>query len=647
MRLTTNHQSLFLAVLLLCLAACGGGDGGGGAGGPGTPSQAANLTPLANAGAPQAVSSGTTVTLDGSASADGDGSIASYNWTQTGGPVVPLANATTARPGFVAPQVSAVNFLTFSLVVVDDRGASSAASTVVVTVNPPLGNQVLTGLVRFARVPFSAIAPFGLNYANPLMQPSRGVTVRALNATTQAVVAIGATDTDGYYNLSVPADTSLVIEVLARMQRDSTHPLPRWDVRVQDGVLGSSPTYSHVTAPFSSGSGVYNVDIPTGLSVAGVPTGPRASGPFAILDTIYKSIQTVRAVEPEANFPPLYVDWGAQTEGTFFTVGNGQHIGLLSNLAEDTDEFDEHVVAHEFGHYLDYNFSRLDSIGGSHSINDNLDPRVAFSEGFGYFFAGVVLNDPVARDSFVDNGVHRSFGFNMEINPGTASACWCSEASVWSLLWDLYDAAPDINDNVALGFEPIWRVMTGAQRSTPAFATIFPFIEALKIARPSEALAINQLVAAQNINAAGINAFATAETNAPAAGLLPLYTAITPGQTVVLGTTNLFGRYNKLGNRRYLRYVATSSGMVHVIVSTSNPDPAADPDFRVYRAGTLVAIAEQGPPDFLQPEVRSFSVQAGQTYLIDAYDCANGCTTQQGTAGNYNLTVTLQAGVAP
>ena len=39
------------------------------------------------------------------------------------------------------------------------------------------------------------------------------------------------------------------------------------------------------------------------------------------------------------------------------------------------------------------------------------------------------------------------------------------------------------------------------------------------------------------------------------------------------------------------------------------------------------------------PEVESFTATAG-TYIIDAYDCANGCG-DQGTPGDYLITVTI------
>jgi hypothetical protein len=163
---------------------------------------------------------------------------------------------------------------------------------------------------------------------------------------------------------------------------------------VQDGVAGNSPyTYTEPGSFNSSAGTAHNVPIPTGISAAGVATGTRASGPFAVLDTIYQGIQTILGALPTTSFPALIVDWGSQTDGTFFSGSSSQHIALLAKLGEDTDEFDRHVVAHEFGHFIEHNFSRADNIGGSHGLGDKLDPRVAFGEGFGYAFAAIVLND--------------------------------------------------------------------------------------------------------------------------------------------------------------------------------------------------------------------------------------------------------------
>ncbi len=641
-------------IAALLLVACS--SGGGGSGSSSSSGGAANTPPVANAGANQTVSSGASVTLNGTASSDADGSIASFAWTQTAGTAVTLTNAATSQPTFPAPTVAAATTLTFSLIVTDNLGSASVAATVTVTVNPAAaGNTNVTGNITFARVPFATDAQDpnrGLWYAGPVQQPARGVIVRALNASTQAVLATASTDDLGNYSLSVASNTNINIQVVARMLRDNTQALPRWDVRVQDGDTGNNPyTYIDPMSFNSSAGTAHNVAIPTGISAAGGAPGARPSGPFAVLDTIYQGIQTIRGVAPTTNFPALIVSWGNVNNSTFFSSGPTQYIELTSNLAADTDEFDQHVIAHEFGHYIEHNFSRADNIGGAHGRGDKLDPRVAFGEGFGYAFAGIVLNDPVARDSGNDNGDFWSGNFNVETNPPTSMVgapfddygCWCSESSVYSILWDLYDSAADANDGIAMGFAPMWEVLIGAQRITPAYTTIFSFISALKTARPADAGAINTLVSAQNIDATSIDAFATGETHVPtnvsAADVLPLYTTITAsGTPVVVRNVNDAGIYNKVGNHRFLRFTPTSSGSITVTLNSSNPN-SPDPDFRMQRAGTFLLIEEDPPP---QPETGSVSVTNGTTYILDVYDCANGCGNNQGTTpGDFNLTVTI------
>ncbi len=630
-------RSILAGLAALLLVACGGNSGG--------PSQPLNVFPKANAGGPQAVVSGDTVTLDGSGSFDQDGSLAAYAWTQVEGPSITLSSATAAQPTFIAPQVTTTTTLRFSLVVTDDRGAKSAASTVAITVSSTAAGVVtISGVVRFQRVPFLTVGSRGLNYAAPELQPAREVEIRVLEAGSLAPMSSAITDANGAYSFTVPGDTDVAIQVMARTVR-----VGRWNVRVQDGVGGLLP-YSYTSPAFNSSTALQDITVPTGIAADGTATGSgRASGPFAILDTIYTAMQAILAVAPETEFPTLYVDWGAQSEGTFFTTLDGQHIALLSDLTEDTDEFDQHVVAHEFGHYIEHNFSRSDSIGGPHTLGDLLDMRVAFGEGFGYAFAAMVLDDTDSRDSFVNNGNHVSFGFNVENTPGTG--CWCSESSVWSILWDLYDAVPDGSDNIALGFAPIWEVMTGAQRVTPAMTSIFSFAAALKAARPGDVDGIDALLAAHNITGTGIDAFASTQASTPLVGLLPLYPVITPGNPVNVvsrgARTPQEQLYNKAGNRAFLRFVPAASGNVNISVVTSNTNGgnvAADPDYFVHRSGVLVAVQTNAPDEEpTRTETGSLNVTAGQTYIIEAFDCANGCPASpaQGVAGDYTLTVTV------
>jgi PKD repeat protein len=96
----------------------------------------ANQIPIANAGPDQTVTIAvgqTTipVQLNGSASSDPDGTIASYTWTGTPTP------AASAQPSVTL----AAGTYTFSLVVTDNKGATSPSDSVTITVNAP-ANQI-------------------------------------------------------------------------------------------------------------------------------------------------------------------------------------------------------------------------------------------------------------------------------------------------------------------------------------------------------------------------------------------------------------------------------------------------------------------------------------------------------------------------
>ena len=93
-----------------------------------------NVPPVANAGGPQIVPSGSNVNLNGSGT-DSDGTIASYGWTQTSGPAVTLVTPKAASSSFIAPLVSVDTVFNFTLTVLDDKGASGTSS-VTVTVKP-------------------------------------------------------------------------------------------------------------------------------------------------------------------------------------------------------------------------------------------------------------------------------------------------------------------------------------------------------------------------------------------------------------------------------------------------------------------------------------------------------------------------------
>ena len=91
-----------------------------------------NAPPTADASTDQTVTEGSVVNLDGTGSSDSDGTIATYQWSQTAGATVTLTGADSAQPSFTAPDVGPNgSALTFELTVTDDGGISATDSVIV------------------------------------------------------------------------------------------------------------------------------------------------------------------------------------------------------------------------------------------------------------------------------------------------------------------------------------------------------------------------------------------------------------------------------------------------------------------------------------------------------------------------------------
>jgi len=80
-----------------------------------------NKPPVANAGTNQVIAVPIPTALDGSASYDPDGTVASYSWTQVSGTAVTITNGGTATPSVTGLQNG--NVYTFLLTVTDNQGA--------------------------------------------------------------------------------------------------------------------------------------------------------------------------------------------------------------------------------------------------------------------------------------------------------------------------------------------------------------------------------------------------------------------------------------------------------------------------------------------------------------------------------------------
>lgn len=520
---------------------------------------------------------------------------------------------------------------------------------------PPGAAVTISGRVTFDRVP--VVAGRGLDYAATVASPARGVTIELLQG--GAVTASTTTDAAGSYsfgNIAVSTDVSL--RVRAELLRVG---MPSWDFRVVDNVNGDA-LYTLAGAVFNTGT----ADVTRNLHAASGWTGSaytatRSAAPFAILDVAYDAVQLVLTAAPDTAFPALRFNWSTANVPVSGSrpgeIGSSRFnpiagIFLVGGADQDTDEYDRHVIAHEFGHYLEHRFSRSDSIGGPHALTDQTDMRLAFGEAWGSAFAAMVTGESVYTDAF-GTGQRQSFSFDLEQRPSRVNPNpgWFNEESLQSLLFDLYDNGRDVPpggtftvDELALGFAPIWAVLTNGQRTTRALTGVFPLVNALKTARPADQSLIDDLTASQRI-AAVVDDFGSGQTNfgvptrrtalEVAADFSSVYDSLTvggPAKNVCSlddYTSSQTGAVNKLASRRFLRFsVATPGAYVITARAVAPLNGAADPDMLLHIGGQIIesssaptaACTTATPASCTETFTRT--LQAGD-HVLEVYEWTN------------------------
>jgi hypothetical protein len=98
---------------------------------------ATNIAPIADAGNGASITVGGSVTLNGSASSDPDGTISQYTWSQISGPTTPtITNATSAQ---ASVTIQAIGSYVFMLTVKDNNGAIATDQVSVTVADVVLG----------------------------------------------------------------------------------------------------------------------------------------------------------------------------------------------------------------------------------------------------------------------------------------------------------------------------------------------------------------------------------------------------------------------------------------------------------------------------------------------------------------------------
>ncbi len=333
-------------------------------------------------------------------------------------------------------------------------------------------SSTITGTAIYKRRAFYAL---GLGDVDTTDYPIRRAEVRVLSGST--VVQCGETDNSGNFSLSLPQNSNTyTIQVNSRA----------FNSYVKTSIL-NDPTnnvfYSLTTTvvPDSNKS--------VGTLTASATNSTLLGGAFNIYDQILKANEFLR--DKTAGCGALCTTFTVATKSQVYWkpgFNPGTYVGTSSGLSfyspsesklyilgglngdpdnTDTDHFDNTVIIHEYGHFIEDQYSKTNSPGGSHTGTGVIDARLAWGEGWANFF-GVYVNSYFTGDTRYrdtkgnkDGSVH-SFFFNLELDSDTSDAPAAllgqgnfREFAVTQSLWDSVDKTADaLNTSVAYNSNP-------------------------------------------------------------------------------------------------------------------------------------------------------------------------------------------------
>jgi hypothetical protein len=463
----------------------------------------------------------------------------------------------------------------------------------------------------------------GLDLTHPVIVPIRNARVEVVDPATNAIISATQTDQIGHFEVVAPAQSKATVRVLSRM-RDAK-------VLVEDNT--------NRNALYSAASDL-NPQDPAVFILARDAT--RISGAFNILEVLQEARELLKYADPSLVAPDVTVLWsrfnspargGAkEAVGSTYFDRTTNSISLLGDRSADSDEFDDSVIAHEFGHLAAAAFSHDSSPGGVHILGDALDPRIAWSEGWANFFSSAVRNNPLYRDSYGPNGSSvLRYDLRVDIPQGDQPGSW-SEFSVHSLLWDLFDSRADDNDAIAQPIQVIWPAFRDLAQDH--FVYLPYFLGHLLNRNPGLTGGVMGLVQSRSIDFSPV----------PPSVSNPFPTPINVGQ-LVTGTVDSLTtkRIDLLHSSDFLIF-QTSGGPTSIRMDVTGLGPGNNPDannldlFLYDLNGGLIALSDRGLNG--QSQLIPVVLTAG-TYIVEVRSYYGRADTLKTVfnSGSYQLVV--------
>jgi hypothetical protein len=307
----------------------------------------------------------------------------------------------------------------------------------------------------------------------------------------------------------------------------------------------------------------------------------RVSGAFNILEMVQRANDFVKMADP-VHFTslPVTIFWstrntnrgGNPSQGlvgtSFFNIANNTAF-IMGDRAVDSDEFDDSVIVHEYGHMLAAKYSRDDSPGGESHIGEALDPRLGWSEGWANFFSSAVRNDSIWRDSSGPNGVN-VFRFDLADNlpAGDTVGGYGDEGAVGSLLWNLSDEHQDTGDHLQYPFSQIWSAFTLLK--TDRFVYLPYFLDHFLDNNPSAANAVVSMAQKRNIDL---------QLSVPPSVSNPFPQSMSVGAAAFGSVDSLTPRRTNLMTSSHFYTFTTTGGAASIRMAITGPGSGNKPSF--------------------------------------------------------------------
>lgn len=312
---------------------------------------------------------------------------------------------------------------------------------------PRPAEAAVSGTIRYENLLFPETGEGNLQASE--YRPIRQAPVELVGATDSLLLGSTVSDESGHYTIEVnPLLGSRIVYLRVPARQDNE--------RVKVEIV------NRWGALYAMVSDLVPLDLSQDhtLDVDGTWADDNG-GLFNIFDVILIGSDFNRALAGTTT-PKVRIVWYPGASGTFFRPWD-RSIQLTSIAGVDTDEYDDDVILHEYGHATAHAYSHDKSPGGPHRLTARHDLRLAWSEGFASFYSALVRGEPQYVDTASLFSAEESIRIMYEMEtPGFAEFATGSnnELAIQSALWDLIDGGPGDDDFITRPVEDFWAVFT-------------------------------------------------------------------------------------------------------------------------------------------------------------------------------------------